>query len=82
VDIGVHPPLPDSSHTTFILAVTVFILAFFFSDFQVPNFQGHFEALNDVFLDFWGDMGFLLLKPTPNGSCNSWICLIDKVSNS
>jgi hypothetical protein len=30
VDVGGHPPIPTRSHTYFILAVSIFILAFFF----------------------------------------------------
>jgi hypothetical protein len=29
----------------------------FFTVFQVPKFQGHFKALNDGFLEFFGAMG-------------------------
>jgi hypothetical protein len=42
VDTGGHPPIP-------IAQITIFILAFFLH-FWVPNFWGHFEALNNVFL--------------------------------
>ena len=44
VDIGGHPPVP-------LARKTVFHISNFLAIFQVPNFQGHFEALNDV---FWG----------------------------
>jgi hypothetical protein len=43
VDIGGHPPIPLAQHTVSILAV-------FLQFFRVPNFWGHFEALNDIFL--------------------------------
>ena len=43
VDIGSHPPIPlDQKY--------YFNSAFFSMIFQVLNFRGHFEALNDVFL--------------------------------
>jgi hypothetical protein len=41
VDTGGHPPIP--------LIQNVPHLGNFSTVFQVPNFQGHFEALNDVF---------------------------------
>jgi hypothetical protein len=44
VDIGGHPPIPRAQKT-------VFHLGSFSIVFQVPNFEGRFEALNDV---FWG----------------------------
>ena len=50
MDIGGHPPLPTGSHTTFILEITVFILAVFFLVFRDLNLWGRFEALNN---DFW-----------------------------
>ena len=47
VDIGGHPPIPLAQNT-------VFYLGSFFILFQVPNFRGRFEALNDVFSMFGG----------------------------
>ena len=44
MDIGGHPPIP-------LARKTVFHLGSFSTVFRVPNFQGCFEALNDV---FWG----------------------------
>ena len=44
VDISGHPPIP-------LTQKTVFHLGSFSTFFRVPNFWGHFEALNDV---FWG----------------------------
>jgi hypothetical protein len=44
VDIGGHPPIP-------LARKIVFHLGSFSTVFQVPNFWGRFEALNDV---FWG----------------------------
>jgi hypothetical protein len=41
VDTGGHPPIP--------LIQDVPHLGNFSTIFQVPNFQGHFEAINDVF---------------------------------
>jgi hypothetical protein len=45
VDIDSHPPIPLGKGTISILAI------FVSSVFQVPNFQGCFEALNDGFWD-------------------------------
>jgi hypothetical protein len=42
MDIGGHPPIPTGSHV-------VLIIGNYFLDFQVLNFQGHFEALNNIF---------------------------------
>ena len=39
MDIGGRPPIPLAQHIVSILGV-----------FRVPNFQGSFEALNDIFL--------------------------------
>ena len=44
VDIGGHPPIP-------LAQKTVFHLRSFSTVFQVQNFRGRFEALNDI---FWG----------------------------
>ena len=44
MDIGGHPPIP-------LARKIVFHLGSFSTVFQVPNFWGRFEALNDV---FWG----------------------------
>jgi hypothetical protein len=41
MDIGVHPPIPTGSHAIFIIGI-------YFLDFRVLNFQGRFEALNNV----------------------------------
>jgi hypothetical protein len=46
VDIGGHPPIPLAQRPISILAV-------FFLVFQVLNFQGRFEALNNI---FWGTL--------------------------
>jgi hypothetical protein len=44
VDINGHPPIP-------LAQKLVFHLGRFLAVFWVPNFWGHFEALNEV---FWG----------------------------
>jgi hypothetical protein len=47
VDIDGHPPIP--------LAQKMFShLGSFCIVFRVPNFQGYFDALNDIFLAFEG----------------------------
>ena len=55
MDIGGHPPIP--------LAQNNFPLwqfpSYFSMVFRVPNFWGHFEALNDVFCQFGGPNDFL-----------------------
>jgi hypothetical protein len=44
VDVGGHPPI-------LLARKTIFHLGNFSAIFRVPNFRGHFEALNDI---FWG----------------------------
>ena len=46
MDIGGHPPIPQAQKIVSHLGI-------FSTIFRVPNFWGHFEALNDVF----GDLG-------------------------
>jgi hypothetical protein len=58
VDIGGHPPFPTGSKQFYGNFGNLLFLAVF-------NFQGHFEALNDV---FFGKIGFkyrssLILRP-------------------
>ena len=49
MDIGGHPPIP-------LAQKIVFHLGSFSTIFRVPNFRGHFEALNDVFWGFGAQM--------------------------
>jgi hypothetical protein len=42
MDIGGHPTIPTGSHEIFIIGI-------YFLYFQVLNFRGHFEALNNIF---------------------------------
>jgi hypothetical protein len=42
VDIGGLPPIPRAQKTVFHLGI-------FSAVFRLPNFEGRFEALNDVF---------------------------------
>jgi hypothetical protein len=57
VDIGGHPPIP-------LARKIVFHLGSFSAVFRVPNFWGHFEALNDV---FWGFGAQVTVKGTDLG---------------
>jgi hypothetical protein len=50
VDIGGHPPIP-------LARKTIFHLGSFLAFFRVPNFQGYFEALKDVFWGFGAQVG-------------------------
>ena len=54
MDIGGHPPFPTGSKQF----SGNFGNLLFFAVFQVPNFQGHFEALNDVFWENGEQHGF------------------------
>jgi hypothetical protein len=54
VDIGGHPPIP-------LARKTIFHLGSFSTVFRVPNFWGHFEALNDI---FWGFGAQVIAKGT------------------
>jgi hypothetical protein len=57
VDIGGHPPIP-------LAQKIVFHLGSFSTVFWVPNFWGHFEALNDI---FWGFGAQVTLQGTNLG---------------
>lgn len=47
---------------SFIFLVSVFVAQFIiFGNFQVLNFQSSFEALNDVFLENWGQRGYFIV---------------------
>jgi len=52
VDIDGHPPIPQARKT-------IFHLGSFSTVFQVPNFRGHFEALNNI---FWGFRAQVIAK--------------------
>jgi hypothetical protein len=58
MDIGGHPPIPLAQRT-------VFHFGSFLQFFESQTFWGRFEALNDVFLDFWGAKGFQITYLTP-----------------
>jgi hypothetical protein len=72
VDIGGHPPNPLAQNT-------IFHLGSFSTIFLVPNFWGHFEALNDVFWTFggpWVSKGFNAL--VLSFGFNNLFCLFDE----
>jgi hypothetical protein len=52
VDINGHAPIP-------LARKIVFHLGIFSAVFRVPNFWGHFEALNDVFWGFGAQVKFM-----------------------
>jgi hypothetical protein len=49
--------------------------------FQVPNFLGHFEALNDAFWGFGGPGDCLYHSPWPIKNRSSWLDLSNDVSS-
>ena len=51
-DIGGHPPIPLAQNNCPLWQFP----SYFSTVFRVLNFQGRFEALNDVFLEIWGQM--------------------------
>ena len=52
MEIGGHPPIPLAQNNCPLWQFP----SYFSTVFRVPNFQGRFEALNDVFWRFWGQM--------------------------
>jgi hypothetical protein len=51
MDICGHPPIPLAQNRVLHFGI-------FFTVFRVPNFRDCFEALIDVFLEFWGAKGY------------------------
>jgi hypothetical protein len=73
VDIGGHPPIPLSRKI-------IFHLGSFSTVFQIPNFWGHFEALNNI---FWGFGAQVIVKDTHLGQSkffSSWLDLSNGLS--
>jgi hypothetical protein len=59
---------------------TVFHLGSFSTVFRVPNFWGHFEALNDVFLMFGGLEYSKAISWAQSEMCSSWLDLSNELS--
>jgi hypothetical protein len=75
MDIYGHTPIPLAQNTFSHLGSSS-------TNFQVLNFQGHFEVLNDMFLDLFGPRGFQWHSLAPNGIFTRWLQLSNKVSNA
>ena len=52
MEIGGHPPIPLVENNCPLWQFP----SYFSAIFRVLNFRGHFEALNDVFLEIRGQM--------------------------
>ena len=52
MEISGHPPIPLAQNNCPLLQFPSYFSTFF----RVPNFRGRFEALNDVFWRFGGQM--------------------------
>lgn len=66
VDVGGHPPTHLDPHNCLFQSFQFPKLhhsLLFLAVFRVLNFRSRFEALNDVFLGFWGNMGHRPMLP-------------------
>ena len=78
MEIGGHPPIPLAQNNCPLWHFP----SYFSTVFWVPNFRGRFEALNEIFWRFGGQMVTFDMNLAPIESCKARIYLSNGISST